>query len=196
MRKFIIVVAVALFAGIHCVRAVELVIHETAIQKILEKRIFTPNNRKYLMGTPADKCLYAYLSNPDVSVADGRLFIRMHFFGSLATEIAGNCIGLASDFPVSMNAVPYYRDGILGFEDICVDEVSSNKEFNAYLDDFLKKELPRYLQRDLDAEIKAMLQRNRAKLAYTINIGHIDITNIRAEKKKLSMKVEFQLDLE
>ena len=42
-----------------------------ALERIIAEQVFTQDGRKYVRGTPATKCQFAYLEKPHIGSADG-----------------------------------------------------------------------------------------------------------------------------
>src|SRR4051794_30000165 len=101
----------------------ELRIHYTALQRILADQMFTQDGRRYVRGTPAARCNYAYLENPDLhgDTASGRLNVRARFSGRSAVDVFGSCVGLGDSFDVSITASPYFQNGAIRFKDVVVE---------------------------------------------------------------------------
>jgi len=102
-------------------RAAELEIHYTAIQKILAQEVFTQDGRRYVRGSPAAKCSFAYLEHPELHSDKGRLSLKARFTGRSALDVFGRCIGLGDSFDVYVTAVPYYHNQAIGLRDVQVE---------------------------------------------------------------------------
>lgn len=102
-------------------RAAELEIHYTAIQRILAREVFTQDGRRYVRGSPAAKCSFAYLEHPELRGDNGRLSLKARFTGRSALDVFGRCIGLGDSFDVYITAVPDYHNRSIGLKDVRVE---------------------------------------------------------------------------
>ena len=118
-----VLLANALLAGAWQVAgAVEVEIHYAALERILAEQMFTQDGRKYVRGTPAARCNFAYLEHPDVrGEAGGRLHVKARFSGRSAWDVFGRCVGLGDSFDLEITAVPYFHDGAIRFRDVKVE---------------------------------------------------------------------------
>jgi hypothetical protein len=57
-------------------RAAELEIHYTAIRKILAQEVFTQDGRRYVHGSRAAKCSFAYPEHPELRGDNGTLTLK------------------------------------------------------------------------------------------------------------------------
>ncbi len=110
-----------LFLYLSGARAADLEIHYTAIQKILAQEVFTQDGRRYVRGSPAAKCSFAYLEHPELRGDQGRLSLKARFTGRSALGVFGRCIGLGDSFDVYITAMPYYHNQSIGLKDVRVE---------------------------------------------------------------------------
>lgn len=96
-------------------------IHFTTVQKILARQVFTQDGRKYLRGTPAAKCSYAYPQDPKIAGDGGWLNVQARFSGQSALNVFGACVGLGDAFDLTIRAMPYYQDGFLRLKNVQVE---------------------------------------------------------------------------
>jgi hypothetical protein len=72
---------------------VELQVQYSAIQKVMARQMFGESGRMYVKGSPETRCSFAYLENPVLGEAAGRIEIRARFSGKNAANFFGRCIG-------------------------------------------------------------------------------------------------------
>ena len=90
--------------------AVEIHIQFAALERMLGEQLFTQDGRKYVRGSAAAKCNFAYLEKPRFQGTDGKLRIRARFTGRSALNMFGQCVGLGDAFTAAITAVPQYKD--------------------------------------------------------------------------------------
>jgi hypothetical protein len=122
MRIFLAILALLAWPALTpaSASAAEAVFEHTALQRAVATQIFSENGRKVLL---RGAC-FAYLDNPKVSVANGRLFIKAHLAAKLGYESGGSCMGvpLASDVTVSGTVTA--SGSTLGLTDLRLEGVS------------------------------------------------------------------------
>src|ERR1700683_5710883 len=99
-------------------QAVDLHIRFGALERMLAEQLFTQDGRKYVHGSAAAKCNFAYLEKPHFQGADGKLRIRAKFTGRSALNMFGQCVGLGDAFTAAITAVPQYKDGNIGLGNV------------------------------------------------------------------------------
>jgi hypothetical protein len=115
IRALLVLLAAALPA-----RAVEIHIQFGALERMLAEQVFTQEGRRYVHGAKADKCNFAYLEKPQVRGDNGLLMIKAHFTGRSALNLIGQCVGLGDAFDPVITAVPVYRGGAIGLQEVKV----------------------------------------------------------------------------
>ncbi|MCV2419277.1 hypothetical protein LNV47_01600 [Paucibacter sp. DJ4R-1] len=83
-------------------RAAEIVLEQTAVQRLVEQSLFNDNGRYYVK---RGACA-AYFEDPAVSLKDGRITIRSHMSGRFGAEIGGNCVGVGLASWTTASGVP------------------------------------------------------------------------------------------
>ncbi len=96
-----------------------------ALERIIAEQVFTQDGRKYVRGTPATKCQFAYLEAPRIGTENGLLRVSARFSGRTAFDLLGGCIGLGDSFDLTIVAAPVVRNGAIGFKDV---KVSTTKD--------------------------------------------------------------------
>src|SRR6266567_2641163 len=116
MRKL----AVLLLALAQGAAAMELHIQFGALERMLTEQAFTQEGRRYVHGSKGAKCNFASLEKPQVRGESGLLRIKARFTGRSALNFAGQCVGLGDAFDVVVTAIPIYREGALGLQQVKV----------------------------------------------------------------------------
>ena len=178
--------------------AADLEIHYTAIQKILAQEVFTQDGRRYVHGSAAAKCSFAYLEHPELRGDNGRLVLKAHFSGRSALDVFGRCIGLGDSFDVYITAVPYYHNQSIGLKDIRVEGRTARGELItgyyirrvcAALGDSLRKQFD-YRVAD---QAKRLLEQTAPQAAYRQELLDFTVQQIRVMPEALIVTVDFRL---
>ena len=72
------------------------------------------------MAPRADKCNFAYLERPQVRGDAGPAIMRAQFTGRAALNLIGQCVGMGDAFDAVITAVPVYRSGAIGLQEVKV----------------------------------------------------------------------------
>jgi hypothetical protein len=171
--------------------SVELQIHFSALNRSLAEQMFTQDGRRYVRGTPAAKCSYAYLEHPDVrGGAAGRLNVQARFSGRSALDLFGRCVGLGDSFDVLISAIPYFQDGAIRFKDLRVD---SKK------DGFYIRRVRSALASTLTTQFAYKVAEDARKLLeephrnYVQELRGFQVANIRVTTEAMVLTLEFTL---
>ncbi len=116
MTRFLFLV----LAVCRCAAAVELHIQFGALERMLTEQVFSQEGRRYVHGSKTNKCNFAYLEKPEVRGEAGRLLMKARFTGRSALNVVGQCVGLGDAFDVVITAMPVYRKGAIGLQEVKV----------------------------------------------------------------------------
>ncbi len=171
----------------------ELAIHFTAIRKILAQSVFTQDGKKYLRGTPAAKCNYAYLEDPQISGEDGMLRVNARFSGRSALDVFGKCIGLGDSFPASITAVPYYQDGRLRLKNVLVVGKGRDGLYIRRVCSALTESLrTQFSYRVLD-DAKLILERKQEAANFSQELVRFHVSSVRVTSDAVVLTLDFAL---
>jgi hypothetical protein len=190
--------AVLLLLFLSHMRAAELEIHYSAIQKILAQEVFTQDGRRYVRGNPAAKCSFAYLEHPELRGDNGKLSLKARFTGRSALDVFGRCIGMGDSFDVYIAAVPYYHNESIGLTDVRVEGRAAHGEpRNGYyvrrvcaaLGDTLRRQF-QYRVKD---QARRILEQTAPEAAYRQELLDFSVPQIRVMPDALIVTVDFRL---
>ena len=178
--------------ALHC-GATEIQLSYAVLERMIAQQVFTDEGRKYVQGNKSAKCTFAYLENPKISAANGRVVIKAKFTGRSAIDMFGRCVGVGDAFNLTVIGLPYYDKGRISFKDINVETdrdgfyirrvrqalaQSLSKQFDYKIQDDAKKLL------EQQPEPNALFQRKMVKF---------DVSQIQASDKALILTVDFIL---
>jgi hypothetical protein len=174
-------------------QAVELHIQFAALERMLSEQLFTQDGRKYVHGSAATKCNFAYLEKPHFRGADGKLRIEAKFTGRSALNMFGQCVGLGDAFTAGITAVPQYKDGNIGLANV----VASSQDHSGYYVRRVCAALSSSLARDfrypIGAAAKSALEDPGAQRNYPRELRNFRVTEIRVTDDALVLAVDFEL---
>lgn len=175
--------------------ASEVQLYFSVLQRVLAEQIFTTDGRLYVRGDAKNKCNFAYLENPSVSAANGRLIVKAKFTGKAGRNIFGACLGFGDSFDVQIGALPQYRDGFLALGDVRVDSPGRDgfyiRRVRAGMADSLSKQF-RY---NLAAEAKRVLEEPKPNSALRQDLRSFTVREIRVLPDSVLLIFDFQLGI-
>lgn len=166
--------------------AAEIVLEQTAVQKLVEQSLFNDNGRYYVnRGVCA-----AYFENPAVSLKDGRIIIRSHMSGRFGADIGGNCVGVGLASWTTVSGAPSAQGTTVRLGGIRVDEVQDSNT-QMLLNSGLVPSLPNAIELDVLKAVKGMLQSPGGQIQAEVQA--LSIQGVSAADNKLSVKFDFKL---
>jgi len=163
-----------------------------ALERIISEQVFTQDGRKYVRGTPATKCQFAYLEKPRIGADNGLLRVSARFSGRTALDLFGGCIGLGDSFDLTIVAAPVVRNGAMGFKDV---KVTTTKD--SYYIRRVRAALTQSFAKDVKIEVKdqarKILEQTREGASYKAEMASFDLTEVRVRPDALVLVVEFRL---
>ncbi len=172
--------------------AAEIELRFDALERIISEQVFTQDGRKYVRGTPATRCQFAYLEKPHVGADNGLLRVSARFSGRTALDLFGGCFGLGDSFDVTIAATPVVRNGAMGFKDV---KVSTNKE--SYYIRLVRSALTQSFAKDVKIEVKdqarKILEQTREGASYKAELASFDLTQVHVNPDALVLVVDFRL---
>lgn len=179
-------------AGSSIARATEIRLAYGVLERLLAQQVFTDEGRKYVKGSKAARCNFAYLEHPKIWGKDGRLSIKARFTGKSALDLMGRCIGAGDAFNLTVTGAPYYANGNVGFKDI---EIQTDKDgfyvrrVRAALRDTLAKEF----KYNITADAKRLIEQPDPGQPYQRKLVRFDVSSIQSANDALVLAVDFVL---
>ena len=172
--------------------AAEIELRFDALERIISEQVFTQDGRKYVRGTPATRCQFAYLEKPHIGADNGLLRVSARFSGRTALDLFGGCIGLGDSFDLTIVAAPVVRNGAMGFKDV---KVTTTKD--SYYIRRVRSALTQSFTKDVKIEVKdqarKILEQTREGASYKAEMASFDLTQVRVNPDALVLVVDFRL---
>jgi hypothetical protein len=194
MFRFLLRPLLAIFLAVPALAA-DLELRYGAMERLVAEQLFTQDGRRYVRGTPAAKCQYAYLEAPHFSAVDkaeGRLKITAKFSGRSSLDVFGRCMGLGDSFDLTIQASPVARKGVIAMDNVQVTTVKDSyyiRRVRAALTESFSKEF----RIDLRDQAKNLLEQPRDKSSYQQELKEFDLSEVRVTPESLVLVVEFKL---
>ena len=103
-------------------KAIELNISPQALERTLNKQLFTQDGRYYFKGKPGSPC-YAYAEDPKVSFNGDRIVVHVKAHAKLGTSLHGACLGVALNTEGDVSVLPDGTGETIGFRDARVERL-------------------------------------------------------------------------
>ncbi len=174
---------------------VELHLTFGVLQKVIGQQVFTEDGRKYVKGSKEKRCSFAYLENPRVGEADGRLVVRARFSGRSALNVLGQCVGLGDSFEVVVRMSPYAEKSILRLREV---EVVSDGKRGVYARAVCKglaETIPRVLVYDFGPDFKRALEAENPGVPFKKTVDDLVVQGMRVSKEALVLQLGLKLTL-
>lgn len=163
-----------------------------ALERIIAEQVFTQDGRKYVRGTPATKCQFAYLETPRIGADNALLRVSARFSGRTAFDLLGGCIGLGDSFDLTIVAAPVVRNGVIGFKDV---KVTTAKD--SYYIRRVRAALTQSFDKDVKIDVKAqarkILEQTREGASYKAEMASFNLTEVRVTSDSLVLVIDFRL---
>ena len=184
-----------LLATLPAFAQVELHLTFGVLQKVIAAQVFTEEGRKYVKGSKAQRCSFAYLENPRVGEADGRLVVRAKFSGRSALDVFSRCVGLGDSFDVVVRMTPYADKSILRLRDVEVASDGRNGMYSRAVCKALAETIPRVLVYDFAPDFKRALEAEQPGVPFPKKVDDLAVQSIRVSKDSLVLQLALKLTL-
>lgn len=176
--------------------AASLELRYDALERIVAEQLFTQEGRRYVRGSQATKCQFAYLEAPHVSADNGRLRVTAKFSGRSALDLLGHCVGMGDSFDLTVTASPIPRNGAVALKDVKVTTVRDSyyiRRVRAALADSIAKGF----KIDVLDQARKLLEQPRdpaaPKPSYTRELTDFQLGDVQVTPDALVLVVEFRL---
>jgi hypothetical protein len=178
-------------AAVPCVAA-DIELRFDTLERIIAEQVFTQDGRKYVRGTPATKCQFAYLEKPRIGAENGLLRVSARFSGRTAFNAFGGCIGLGDSFDLTIVAAPVVRNGAIGFKDVKAT-TTKDSYYIRRVRDALIQAFAKDVKIDVKDQARKILEQAREGASYKVDLASFDLNEARVTPDALVLVVEFRL---
>ena len=168
--------------------AASIAVHQDVLTSTIVKRLFTDNGRRMLTGSVAS-CNYAYIERPQVTLRDGRLYLRMHTRAQAGISLGGACQGAGDAFSTTVSGQPYVAGDGIGIRDFRLEE--GRDAYRGLLDPLLRRTIPQLLGVNVRDELTKMFQAHAPE--YRITMSQLQLQDATAREGYLTVRFDFAL---
>jgi hypothetical protein len=176
-------------------RAVEVHLQFGALERMLSEQVFTQDGRRYVHGSKDNKCNFAYLEKPQVRGENGRLRMKARFSGRTALNLAGQCVGVGDAFDVIILALPIYKNGFVGLQEVKVTSDGKTGYYIRRVCDAMEASLSRDFKYALERDAQILLENPVAQPNYKREMRRFQAPEIRVTSDALVLQVDFELTI-
>lgn len=174
--------------------AIEIKVSSQALERTLDKRLFTQNGRYYLRGKPGAAC-YAYAEDPQVKMNGGRVVVHVKTHARLGTSLHGACLGVGLNTEADVSLVPEAQGESIGFRDARVEHLSESRELNFFLEPFLSRKLPQQMKVNAAELLRQLLSESTQTTGYQIQLDDLKIHSMQVQGPALSVDFDGKLSV-
>ena len=192
-----VLAGLVLFLGAVCPSwgATEVELSFGSLQRMLSAQLSSQDGRRYVKGSQTTKCSYAYLENPKVGEAGGRLRVESKFSGRSALNMFGKCVGMGDSFDLIILATPIYKGGAMEFKDVYVETRGRETFYSRQVRNALAKTLDSQLKWPIEGLAKSILETNVTTQPVQKKLTRFDVTAITVQKDALVLTVDFRIQV-
>jgi|SRR5579871_252860 len=172
--------------------AADLELRYGAMERIIAEQLFTQDGRRYVRGTAAAKCQFAYLEAPHIGAENGRLRIVARFSGRSALDVFGRCVGMGDSFDLTILASPVSRKNSVAMDDVSVTTVKDSYYIRR-VRSALTQAFAKDFKMDVADQAKKLLEQPRENATYKQELAGFNLTGVRVTPEALVLEVEFKL---
>ncbi|HEY4009281.1 MAG TPA: hypothetical protein VGM11_03950 [Acidobacteriaceae bacterium] len=187
-----LVASSALFAV--SAQAIELNISSQALERTLNKQLFTQDGKYYFKGKPGSAC-YAYAENPTVSFNGDRIVVHVKAHAKLGTSVHGACLGVALNTEGDVSVLPDGQGETIGFRDARVEHLSESRELNFFLEPFLSRKLPQQMKVNAADLLRQLLSKSTETTGYDLKLDNLKIHSMQVTGPVLAVDFDGNLSV-
>ena len=180
---------------IHPARAIEIRISAKALERTLQKQLFTgEGGRYYIKGKPEDAC-FVYAEDPKVSFTAERVVVHVKTKARLGTALHGSCLGVGLSPEADVSVVPDAQGEVIGFRDARVETLSESRELNFFLIPFLSRKLPQQMKVNAAELVRQLLTASSQTTGYELKLDDLKIHSMQVQGDALVVDFDGALNV-
>jgi hypothetical protein len=187
-------IAISLALSALSADAIELNVTSQALERTLNKQLFTQNGRYYFRGNPGSAC-YAYAEDPRVSFNGDRIIVHVKAHAKLGTSLHGACLGVVLNTEGDVSVLPDGQGETIGFRDARVEHLSASRELNFFLEPFLSRKLPQQMKVNAADLLKQLLSKSTETTGYNLTLDDLKIHSMQVSGPDLAVDFDGNLSV-
>ena len=160
-------------------RAIEIKVSSQALERTLQKQLFTADGGRYYIRGKADTPCFVYAEDPKVTFVADRIVIHIKTHARLGTAIKGSCLGVSLNTEADVSVLPEAQGESIGFRDARVEKLSESKELDYFLVPFLSKKLPQEMKVNAADLLRQLLATSTQTTGYDLTLDEMKIHSMQ-----------------
>jgi len=183
LRETLVAAALASTAAAH---GAEIVLEQSAVQKLVVESLFRDNGRYYIQRGACS----AWLDSPAVTLAGGRVLIRSHLSARVGMDFGDSCAGVDLASWATLSGQPGAQGTTVRLADIRIEDVG-DANTRIVLNSGVVPALPGAVELDVLKAVRAMLQGAGSQLQ--VDVLALNIESVRIVDNRLSVRFDFKV---
>jgi hypothetical protein len=173
--------------------AADVTLSHAALERLVWNVLLTEGGRGYLEGRPDDTCRYAFVQEPKVTGANGRLRVGFVFSGRAGAQVGERCIGPGDTFDLVVSGVPALAAGELYLENLQIEapDTAYFRLVSGLVESQLRQRLRYPLKQGLDRVAAAV----GVPAGYAMSVESLEMTRVEVGADALRFRLDLGLDI-
>jgi len=164
----------------------EIVLEQSAVQKLVVQSLFRDNGRYYIQRGACS----AWLDSPAVTLAGGRVVIRSHLSARVGMDFGDSCAGVDLASWATLSGEPSAQGSTVRLADIRIEDVG-DANTRIVLNSGVVPALPGAVELDVLKAVRQMLQGAGSQLQ--VDVLALNIESVRIVDNRLSVRFDFKV---
>lgn len=178
--------AAAVLSTAPAAHGAEIVLAQSAVQKLVAESLFKDNGRYYIQRGACS----AYLDSPTVTLTGGRVVIRSRLNARVGMDFGDSCAGVDLASWTTVSGEPSAQGTSVRLANIRIEEVG-DANTRIVLSSGLVPTLPGALELDVLKAVRSMLQGASGQLQ--VDVLALDIESVHVADNQLSVRFDFKV---
>jgi hypothetical protein len=166
--------------------AAEIVLEQSAVQKLVVESLFKDNGRFYLQRGACS----AYLESPAVTLTGGRVVIRSRLSARVGMDFGDSCAGVDLASWATVSGEPSAQGTTVRLANVRIDDVG-DANTRVVLNSGLAPTLPGAIELDVLNAVRSMLKGAGGQLQ--VDVQSLKIESVRVADNRLSIRFDFKV---
>jgi len=171
--------------------AADVTLSHAAIERLVWRVLLTDGGRAYFEGGPEETCRYAFVQEPKVSGADGRLRVRLLFSGRAGASLAGRCVGPGDTFDIVVSGVPTLSVGVVSLDDLRVE--APDTPYFRLVSDLVEGQLRERLRYPLKANLDDIAAATSMAGGLAVSLDRLEMSRVRVDTEAVHISLDIGL---
>ena len=183
LRETVLAATLSSTAAAH---AAEIVLEQSAVQKLVVESLFKDKGRYVLQGGACS----AWLDNPTVTLANGRVVIRSHLSARIGMDFGDSCAGVDLASWATVSGEPSAQGTTVRLANIRVEDVG-DANTRIVLNSGVVPTLPGAIDLDVLKAVRSMLQATSSQLQ--VDVQSLSIESVKVADNRLTVRFDFKV---